>query len=206
MSLIEADIQQFTNEVSELSAEQGYEALREISNKFTEALKQGEDKVALATQTYNLADQCIQRLDQALLKFETEELVNLKPIKVSLVDPNLKSNDPKTSNPSQNDSDPLAIKRKSYKNPESHKLRHKEGLSSMPADDLYDGLPDMPIDPDEPTYCFCNQVSFGEMVGCDNDSCEKEWFHYQCVGLKTQPKGKWYCADCTAKLKLGNRK
>ena len=26
-----------------------------------------------------------------------------------------------------------------------------------------------PIDPDEPTYCLCNQVSFGEMIGCDND-------------------------------------
>lgn len=26
-----------------------------------------------------------------------------------------------------------------------------------------------PIDPDEPTYCLCNQVSFGEMIGCDNE-------------------------------------
>ena len=26
-----------------------------------------------------------------------------------------------------------------------------------------------PTDPDEPTYCLCNQVSFGEMIGCDND-------------------------------------
>ena len=27
-----------------------------------------------------------------------------------------------------------------------------------------------PIDPDEPTYCLCQQVSFGEMIGCDNDN------------------------------------
>lgn len=27
---------------------------------------------------------------------------------------------------------------------------------------------DLPVDPNEPTYCFCNQVSFGEMIGCDN--------------------------------------
>ncbi|KAG0021419.1 Inhibitor of growth protein 5 [Entomortierella chlamydospora] len=26
------------------------------------------------------------------------------------------------------------------------------------------------IDPNEPLYCFCQQVSFGDMVGCDNDS------------------------------------
>lgn len=27
---------------------------------------------------------------------------------------------------------------------------------------------DMPVDPNEPTYCTCNQVSYGEMIGCDN--------------------------------------
>lgn len=31
---------------------------------------------------------------------------------------------------------------------------------------------DIPVDPNEPTYCFCNQVSYGEMVACDNpDVC-----------------------------------
>lgn len=29
---------------------------------------------------------------------------------------------------------------------------------------------DLPVDPNEPTYCFCNQVSYGEMVACDNPS------------------------------------
>ncbi|KXJ28251.1 inhibitor of growth protein 1 [Exaiptasia diaphana] len=56
---------------------------------------------------------------------------------------------------------------------------------------------DIPIDPNEPTYCLCKQVSFGEMIGCDNDECEIEWFHFQCVGLTTKPKGKWYCPKCT---------
>jgi hypothetical protein len=27
---------------------------------------------------------------------------------------------------------------------------------------------DMPIDPNEPLYCYCQQVSYGEMVACDN--------------------------------------
>ncbi|KAL5996695.1 hypothetical protein ACLOJK_007614 [Asimina triloba] len=27
---------------------------------------------------------------------------------------------------------------------------------------------DLPVDPNEPTYCFCEQVSYGEMVACDN--------------------------------------
>lgn len=27
---------------------------------------------------------------------------------------------------------------------------------------------DLPVDPNEPTYCFCNQVSYGEMIACDS--------------------------------------
>ncbi len=93
------------------------------------------------------------------------------------------------------------------------------------------------IDPDEPTYCLCEQVSFdspgisegpflahnfsglrfhsdidsclliltpracfqvsyGEMIGCDNDNCAIEWFHFNCVGLTNKPKGKWFCPKC----------
>lgn len=55
---------------------------------------------------------------------------------------------------------------------------------------------DEPIDPNEPVYCFCNQVSFGEMIACDNPNCGREWFHYPCVGLESPPKGKWYCREC----------
>ncbi|KAN0014942.1 hypothetical protein ACTFIU_001263 [Dictyostelium citrinum] len=54
---------------------------------------------------------------------------------------------------------------------------------------------DLAIDPNEPTYCFCNRVSFGEMVGCENPDCKIEWFHFECVGLTSTPKGKWYCPD-----------
>lgn len=28
---------------------------------------------------------------------------------------------------------------------------------------------EFPVDPNEPIYCFCKQVAFGEMVACDND-------------------------------------
>ena len=42
---------------------------------------------------------------------------------------------------------------------------------------------DAPIDPNEPVYCICQRVAFGGMVGCDNDDCELEWFHFPCVGL-----------------------
>lgn len=58
-------------------------------------------------------------------------------------------------------------------------------------DDLTSGEGD--IDADEPTYCYCNSVSYGEMVACDADECEREWFHLACVGLKVAPAEKSMC-------------
>eukprot|EP00054_Salpingoeca_dolichothecata_P013944 m.78180 g.78180 ORF g.78180 m.78180 type:complete len:289 (+) comp20730_c0_seq3:37-903(+) len=52
----------------------------------------------------------------------------------------------------------------------------------------------------EKTDDFCIAectVSGGEMVGCDNKDCEKQWFHLACIGLKSAPTAKtWYCPDC----------
>lgn len=50
---------------------------------------------------------------------------------------------------------------------------------------------------EEPIYCFCQSPASGRMVCCDNPKCKYEWFHYKCVGLKTDPdpKSKWFCSD-----------
>lgn len=71
--------------------------------------------------------------------------------------------------------------------------KSKNMMNNSPPAPLYDGIP---IDPDEPTYCLCEQVSFGEMICCDNSVCPIEWFHFSCVSLSTKPKGKWYCPNC----------
>ena len=55
------------------------------------------------------------------------------------------------------------------------------------------------IGPKEPVYCFCNYISYGNMIKCDNPNCKREWFHFHCVGLKNQPKGKWFCSEKCAK-------
>jgi len=47
---------------------------------------------------------------------------------------------------------------------------------------------------DSALYCFCQQVSYGDMIACDNSECKFEWFHYGCVGLKAPPSGLWYCS------------
>ncbi|KAF2834941.1 hypothetical protein M501DRAFT_1008897 [Patellaria atrata CBS 101060] len=58
------------------------------------------------------------------------------------------------------------------------------------------------VDPDEPRYCVCGEVSFGTMIACENDKCEKEWFHLSCVGLTEIPprRSLWYCPDCRKNL------
>ncbi|KAI1437989.1 inhibitor of growth proteins N-terminal histone-binding-domain-containing protein [Xylaria sp. CBS 124048] len=47
-------------------------------------------------------------------------------------------------------------------------------------------------------YCLCQAVSYGDMVACDNNNCPFEWFHWSCVGLKSEPEGRWYCPTCSA--------
>lgn len=74
--------------------------------------------------------------------------------------------------------------------------------SSLPRSQQ-DGTSDRqrPLDDDEDEddqqlYCYCQKVSYGDMVGCDNDNCEYQWFHWGCVGLKSEPEGEWLCPTC----------
>lgn len=151
-----------------------------FSNKVAIASKTCEDianeKISLATQTYTMVDNHIQRLDKYLKKFEEElrresEIVRGSVAAEQRIDASGrvgKESDTKTT---------------------EKKLELEQPVSM----DL-----DLPIDPNEPTYCYCNQVSFGNMVACDNPDCKIEWFHFECVGIKERPKGKWYCPDCAA--------
>ena len=77
------------------------------------------------------------------------------------------------------------------------------------ADPNDDGIGDVGegVQGDEDTYCYCNRVSFGEMVACDRPDCAREWynfnhnffdhrFHLECAGLRAPPEGQWFCKDC----------
>ncbi|KAN0105254.1 hypothetical protein V8E52_011242 [Russula decolorans] len=63
---------------------------------------------------------------------------------------------------------------------------------------------DAAADPNEPKYCYCNRVSFGNMVACDYPQCKREWFHLDCVGLTELPQSRtWYCRDCEPLVRKG---
>lgn len=185
--------------------------IEEIQQLFTKTKEYGDDKVQLAIQTYELVDKHIRRLDSDLARFEAE----------------LKD---KAINSQSSDSESTQ-KRKSKKGKDKDKKKNVRGRSASSDDDTPKGsrkklktqqqqdvsfssvaampLPithpsdvlDMPVDPNEPTYCLCHQVSYGEMIGCDNPDCPIEWFHFACVGLTSKPKGKWYCPKCSSERK-----
>ncbi len=46
-------------------------------------------------------------------------------------------------------------------------------------------------------YCYCKQPEDErQMIACDNPACSIEWFHVDCLKIKTVPKGKWFCPNC----------
>ncbi|UZJ52380.1 hypothetical protein CBS101457_001700 [Exobasidium rhododendri] len=96
----------------------------------------------------------------------------------------------------------------------SKKALKSSGLSSMlakvDADLDFDADADADADADgdgggdgekdNKIYCHCQRVSFGEMIGCDSDDCQYEWFHLSCVGLSKPLPQTWYCEDCKERM------
>lgn len=117
----------------------------------------------------------------------------------------------------QRQKSPIKKRRTGKSNPRSQKRGARDDTDDSPSDDSKDSS-DPPYkgpseaakkdsdtdkagnsrrnDPDEIRYCVCRNISYGNMVGCDNEVCVIEWFHFDCVGLKAKPRGKWFCPDC----------
>ncbi|KAH9943195.1 uncharacterized protein BXZ73DRAFT_87583 [Epithele typhae] len=69
-------------------------------------------------------------------------------------------------------------------------------------DDMEDGGEDGADAEDQELYCYCQKLSYGEMIACDNESCRYQWFHLSCINVKpgSSLPDEWYCEDCRAKL------
>ncbi|XP_041377382.1 inhibitor of growth protein 5-like [Gigantopelta aegis] len=173
--------------------------LDSIQKMFTKSKEFGDDKVQLAMQTYELVDKHIRKLDADLARFEAD--LKEKSLSQQKESSDGKKNKEKKKRKSMKeefeDEIPKKKKKKGQPLPEEETPPLPSLLSiAHPSDVL-----DMPVDPNEPTYCLCHQVSYGEMIGCDNPDCPIEWFHFACVGLTTKPKGKWYCPRCQEERK-----
>ncbi|XP_062868524.1 inhibitor of growth protein 5a isoform X3 [Trichomycterus rosablanca] len=188
--------EEYISNVRNLASEQRVEHLQKIQNAYSKCKEYSDDKVQLAMQTYEMVDKHIRRLDADLARFENELKEKLDVSGYESPDSRaLKKGggrglkEKRASKGRGRKSDEDSPKKKKMKNsPEFSESM----LPVHPSDVL-----DMPVDPNEPTYCLCHQVSYGEMIGCDNPDCPIEWFHFACVDLTTKPKGKWFCPRCT---------
>ena len=95
----------------------------------------------------------------------------------------------------------ICIKNEEFKDDEVKKNNNNELNETEWEDITYKELDGKIVK--EPIYCFCNYVSYGNMIKCDNLLCKRVWFHFHCVGLKNQPKGKWFCSkECYNQYKI----
>ncbi|XP_022761984.1 PHD finger protein ING1 [Durio zibethinus] len=163
------------------------------------SIRIADEKVALAIQAYDLVDSHIQQLDQYLKKSD-EELRRERENAAATESPTPSPDG--TSKSGRSSESGRGGRKKTRLATAAAAAAAATEVAAVAANPTGMEL-DLPVDPNEPTYCLCNQVSYGEMVACDNPDCKIEWFHFGCVGLKEQPKGKWYCSDCAA---LKNRR
>ncbi|GJQ10234.1 hypothetical protein GpartN1_g2025.t1 [Galdieria partita] len=142
---------------------------KELEETQREMIALTDQKVKLAEKVYDSVDRNVRQLDEKLREFEAHLRAEGKwPV----------------------DAQDRRVTVGSGSNLKSSRERSERKLSNLAV------IEDMPVDPNEPRYCYCNQVSYGEMIACDNTNCPYEWFHFQCVGLTSAPEGVWRCPDC----------
>lgn len=180
-------------------------AYLEVISLQGKALEDSDNKVAIAEQAFEVVDDVIRSLDDKLKEFETQlrkegrwpASVADKPPRAPAEAP---ANPPAPQKSRRRERDASAstggarapaagtqhgtikVQQKAYA------PQHGDGSVAV--------IEDMAVDPNEPRYCYCRQISYGEMVECEGEDCPYGWFHFQCVGLSDAPKGQWRCPDC----------
>jgi len=221
---VDAASDEYLRKVSEMSAEKRRTEMEKIQKLFKDAKNFGDEKVSIAIQTYEMVDKHIRRLDGDLAKFEAELREKGRLSQTDDSEDDEEDEEEKATNKrgrkkpgGEKDKETKNKKQKPGRPPKDEvgkdpaKKKPKKGgnksdsdkvkLSSAPLMGMPQEIIDMPVDPNEPTYCVCQQVSYGEMIGCDNNDCPIEWFHFGCMQLTTKPKGKWYCPKCIVLFK-----
>nr|CAD7393314.1 unnamed protein product [Timema cristinae] len=225
MRNIDSLADEYLHNVKNMSFDKRKDHLEKIQCLFNKAKEYGDDKVQLAIQTYELVDKHIRRLDSDLARFEAEiqdkalsnnrnqdDQTSSKKGRKKMKDKEKKK---RAAAGGSEEEEQVKIPRKKQKKGGTSSTSgggsgsgtERSGTALAVVEAALTGIAhpsdvlDMPVDPNEPTYCLCHQVSYGEMIGCDNPDCPIEWFHFACVGLTTKPKGKWFCPKCTADRK-----
>ncbi|WVQ68356.1 uncharacterized protein L199_006563 [Kwoniella botswanensis] len=197
-----------------------YAHLSEIARLSREVVRTAEEKVAVAVGAYNAIDRHIRALDSALTAQEASILLGLRTSTLPSNNVDGALNLPGDTNANANalpdtkveDEEGMVLGLGGGSGARQNKRKKKKGKKGTvtveePAVVLGEGIGqeqfNIPADPNEPRYCYCNQVSYGQMIGCENEECPLEWFHLTCLGLESPPQGKWWCDICRPKVGLG---
>lgn len=182
------------------AASERHAQLAQIYAASQSAVSMGEEKLALAVAAYDTIDRHIRRLDIDLLKNERSLHAGLRkeltddtpsegtaplPLASDRFSPEgqhltfwsgLVSLDPLTCLAYLKEH--LATELAALE--AQPKRGHKRTASQQATPDAAGiaRIAEADIDPSEPRYCYCNRVSYGEMVACDNDDCPREWVRY----------------------------
>ena len=169
------------------------EGLAGIKAKRQVAAQKLDEKIAIASQIYDLVDHHIRRLDSDLSNYECLLKQNGEYDEEELT----RKIDPPTS------AEVAPLKKKTTVG------RKRVFMEEVPAPSflsLAKAIKEPVIDPNEPIYCTCRRVSYGHMIACDNEGCFYEWFHYECLGLNEPLAGIWFCVACKAENPEGFKK
>ncbi|XP_023389729.1 inhibitor of growth protein 4 isoform X3 [Pteropus medius] len=163
---------EYMSSARNLSSEEKLALLKQIQEAYGKCKEFGDDKVQLAMQTYEMVDKHIRRLDTDLARFEAD----LKEKQIESSDYDSSSSKGRT----QKEKKAARARSKGKNSDEEAPKAAQKKLKLVRTSPEY-GMPsvtfgsvhpsdvlDMPVDPNEPTYCLCHQVSYGEMIGCDN--------------------------------------
>ena len=172
-----------------------------IETNMNEIIRLSEEKMSRAQQIYDTVDQHIRKLDKEMKSFETEVAKDRQRLGV----PPPIADVPLQDVPAVGADGVALIPAPDNRRKRGGKGTAKKPLTQIPhagtqqltSEELYKAALAV-ADPTEPTYCYCNRISFGEMIACEHPECPIEWFHFECVGLTpdNRPKGKWYCNEC----------
>jgi chromosome segregation ATPase len=157
---IKSLLSSYEKEVKKLSEADRKANLCQIQEKFDKMKEYSDDKVQLAVQMYEMVDKHIRRLDGDLARFEAEIHMKENEKRKESISTDLEVEE---HNPS-NDLFAKTGRRKSSRG----QLPKPSGITTPPplgtfTDPAHDVL-DMPVDPNEPTYCLCHQVSLARKV------------------------------------------
>lgn len=184
--------------------------LLRMQDRYAYAASVADEKVALAMSAYDTVDRHIRRLDMDLLKNERSLYAGLRSeVQGTAADDAVRHGTPvpkETDRFSQDGQllafwsglvglEPLTCLAYLREHIQAmHGMSAKNSATAAQASQTRAGSPEpakssvdpADVDPSEPTYCYCDRVSFGEvrgflllqMVACDNDDCPLEWVRY----------------------------